>query len=196
MEKQTNREHVVAVASQMFLRRGVANTSMDDVVRESGVSKSNIYYHFKSKDELLLAVLDHRVSVFREAVLEPVMRQHGTSVVAALKTFAMTITAEFERRDCVGGCPFMSLAVQAATTNPVVKERVARFFEEQTAQFEKVIAYGVSRGELRQDIDPAEAAGLLMSTIDGSLFIGTLSRDSGLLQSRVLLLLDLLRPSS
>jgi AcrR family transcriptional regulator len=48
-----NREHVVSVAARLFLLRGVTNTSMEDGVRESGVSKSNIYYHFKSKSDLL-----------------------------------------------------------------------------------------------------------------------------------------------
>jgi AcrR family transcriptional regulator len=194
MEKQTNREHVIAIASEMFLRRGVANTSMDDVVRESRVAKSNIYYHFKSKDELLVAVVDHRINLFHQSVVEPVMRQHGTTVIDALKLFVTNVTAELQGRDCVGGCPFISLAIQGASTNVAVRDRIARFFAEQTAQLETMIAYAALRGEIRQDVQPAEVAGLLMSAIEGSLFLAEVSHDGELLQRRALLLLELLRP--
>lgn len=195
MEKQTNREHVVAIASELFIRRGVANTSMDDVVRESGVSKSNIYYHFKSKDEILAAVVDHRIDLFQREVVEPVMRHHSASVMDALKAFVSNVTAELAGRDCVGGCPFITLAIQAASTNVAVKERIARFFADQTATLEKMIAFAVLRGEIRKEVQPAEAAGLLMSTIEGSLFLAEVTHEPEILESRALLLLQLLRPS-
>ena len=44
-----NRTKAVEVAAQLFLRQGYAYVSMDEVVRVSGVSKSNIYYHFKNR---------------------------------------------------------------------------------------------------------------------------------------------------
>jgi TetR/AcrR family transcriptional repressor of nem operon len=194
MEKQTNREHVVAVASDLFLRRGIAETSMDDVVRESRVAKSNIYYHFKSKDELLVAVVDHRIAHFEQAVLEPLTSRPATSVMAGLQRFVESLTAELAGRDCVGGCPFISLAIQAAETNHAVKERVARFFKEQTQQLEGMIAHGIALGEVRPDLQPAEAAGLLISAIEGSLFLAEVNHDSRLLERRALLLLELLRP--
>lgn len=192
MEKRTNREHVVAIASEMFIRRGVVNTSMDDVVRESGVSKSNIYYHFKSKDELLLAVVDHRINLFEQEIVAPVMRHHGTSVMDALKAFVWNVTAELTGRNCVGGCPFITLAIHAADTNVAVRERIARFFADQTAQLEKMIAYAILRGEIRNDVQPAQAAGLMMATIEGSLVLAEVTHDPETLQSRALLLLDLL----
>jgi TetR/AcrR family transcriptional repressor of nem operon len=194
MEKHTNREHVVAVASDLFLRRGIANTSMDDVVHESGVSKSNIYYHFKSKDELLVAVVAHRIDVFEHDIVEPVMRDHSTTVMDALKAFVQNVTAELAGRDCVGGCPFITLATQAAGTNQAVQERIARFFADQTDRLAKMIAYAALRGEIRSDVEPAKAAGLLISAIEGSLFLAEVTHDSDLLQQRALLLLDLLRP--
>jgi TetR/AcrR family transcriptional repressor of nem operon len=195
MERQTNREQVVATAAELFIRRGVANTSMDDVVRASGVAKSNIYYHFKSKEEILLAVLDHQIDQFEREIVEPVVKHRSASVMDSLKLFVARLAAELAGRDCAGGCPFITLGTQTAGTNPAVKERIARFFTDQTAKLERMIAYAMLKGEVRKDLKPAEVAGLLMSTIEGSLFLAEVNHAPELLERRALLLLDLLRPN-
>lgn len=59
-----NRTKAVEVAAQLFLRQGYSYVSMDEVVRVSGVSKSNIYYHFKNKEELLQAVVQYWIAQY------------------------------------------------------------------------------------------------------------------------------------
>ena len=56
--KRSNKNRVIETAASLFLKVGYTYTSMDEVVQQSGVSKSNVYYHFSSKEELLLAVID------------------------------------------------------------------------------------------------------------------------------------------
>ena len=48
---------IVDTALRIFLLNGYDKTSMNDIVRESGVTKGGIYYHFPNKDELFLAVI-------------------------------------------------------------------------------------------------------------------------------------------
>src|SRR5207245_11721423 len=50
---------------------GYKHTSLDDVLRESGVGKGNFYYHFKSKEELGYAILDQVIASFLAETLEP-----------------------------------------------------------------------------------------------------------------------------
>jgi TetR/AcrR family transcriptional repressor of nem operon len=194
MERQTNRERAVATAADLFIRRGLAQTSMDDVVRESGVAKSNIYYHFKSKEELLLAVVEHHIQAFEQGVIEPLLRQPEVSPMDALRRFLEALTTELTGRNCEGACPFISLTMQVSSTNAAVRGRVAQFFTDQTIRLEPLIRAAMHQGEIRGDIDPADASGLLMSAVEGSLFLAEISRDSTLLQTRGSLLLTLLRP--
>lgn len=51
------RDFILEKAKELFIQKGYAGTSMDDLVRYSGVSKGSIYYHFKSKDELFLQLI-------------------------------------------------------------------------------------------------------------------------------------------
>ncbi|UUZ95562.1 TetR/AcrR family transcriptional regulator [Paenibacillus sp. P25] len=113
----------------MFLKHGFNTTSMDDVVKQSGVSKSNIYYHFKSKDELALAVLEANI-----AMLDGFYEQASgeTGAAGKLRRYTDLLIGELTGRDCAGGCPLMSLMVEAGKTNEAVRVRLERFFEEQS----------------------------------------------------------------
>ena len=56
------RDRIVRVAERVFLRSGFSLVLMDDLARELGMSKKTVYSHFASKEDLLRAVLVHRVS--------------------------------------------------------------------------------------------------------------------------------------
>ena len=76
----STRQHIVDVARQVFATHGFGRTSLDAIGLEAGVSKMTIFYHFKNKEELVIASLEeaHREcmsAVFSEAVEEAA--RHG-----------------------------------------------------------------------------------------------------------------------
>src|SRR5882762_3936828 len=60
-DAQRNRERILEVAKGAFTRSG-ANTSLDDIARAAGVGPGTLYRHFPSRDELVLAVIDDRLT--------------------------------------------------------------------------------------------------------------------------------------
>ncbi|MBW3567769.1 MAG: TetR/AcrR family transcriptional regulator [Proteobacteria bacterium] len=66
MSKKTTREHIVKAADQLFYRFGFEHTSFADIADEVQISRGNFYYHFKSKDEILDAVIDKRLADRRQ----------------------------------------------------------------------------------------------------------------------------------
>jgi len=60
--------------------KGYQATTLDDVLRDSGVGKGNFYYHFKSKEDLGFAILDQVVSAFLERTLDPCFSEASTLV--------------------------------------------------------------------------------------------------------------------
>jgi len=56
------RQRIVAAADQLFYQQGYENTSFSDIADEVGISRGNFYYHFKTKDEILNAVIETRVT--------------------------------------------------------------------------------------------------------------------------------------
>ena len=62
MSDRTTREHIVEAADRLFYRQGYEHTSFADIADVVQISRGNFYYHFKSKDEILEAVIDERLA--------------------------------------------------------------------------------------------------------------------------------------
>src|SRR5881275_588320 len=74
---RSTREAILEAASRLIHVHGYNHTSLDDVLRESGVGKGNFYYHFKSKEELGYAILDQAIASFLAETLEPCFSDPG-----------------------------------------------------------------------------------------------------------------------
>ncbi|MFC1887233.1 TetR/AcrR family transcriptional regulator [Candidatus Cloacimonadota bacterium] len=57
MKKDKTKQKIINTSLKLFLLNGYDKTSMNDIVRESGITKGGIYYHFTNKDDLFLAVI-------------------------------------------------------------------------------------------------------------------------------------------
>ena len=66
MSGRTTREQIVEAADQLFYRRGYEHTSFSDIAEVVQISRGNFYYHFKSKDEILKAVIELRLANTRK----------------------------------------------------------------------------------------------------------------------------------
>lgn len=173
----TNKEHVVEVAAQLFLEKGFVYTSMDEIVRVSTVSKSNVYYHFSNKEELLAAVIDFWIATYRKN-LETVLSQSNLSVEEKILLFLENLSIGIEKRDFQGGCPFITLAIQAPNDAPFIKEKIGHFFMDLTLICEQLIREGIETREFRQNLDSKEIAHLFITNLEGALFLAEIKKDS------------------
>lgn len=60
MSEISTRERIVAAANRLFYREGIGRVSVDAIAEEAGLTKRSLYYHFRSKDDLVAAYLDYR----------------------------------------------------------------------------------------------------------------------------------------
>jgi AcrR family transcriptional regulator len=65
-QDDTTRTRIVHAADELFYRRGFENTSFADIAHAVGISRGNFYHHFKSKDEILSAVIGVRAAMTRD----------------------------------------------------------------------------------------------------------------------------------
>ncbi|MES1201439.1 MAG: TetR/AcrR family transcriptional regulator [Pseudomonadota bacterium] len=68
--RDRKRAQIIAAARETFFAQGYAGASMDQIAVRSGVSKATVYAHFRSKDELLLAVAEEVLQAVRSAMTE------------------------------------------------------------------------------------------------------------------------------
>lgn len=111
MSDKTTRDLIVEAADGLFYRQGYANTSFADIAGAVQISRGNFYYHFKTKDEILDAVIAHRLAT-TAAMLER-WAQAGATPIERLRSFAHMLVAN---RDPIMryGCPVGSLCGELA----------------------------------------------------------------------------------
>lgn len=111
-EASEARERILETADRLFYQDGVRAVGIDRIIAESEVAKMSLYKHFPSKDDLILAVLQHReVSVL--AFFRSAMARHGKKAKSPLRAFFAALKDFFESPG-FRGCPFQNAAVELA----------------------------------------------------------------------------------
>ncbi|MEG0255939.1 TetR/AcrR family transcriptional regulator [Vagococcus sp.] len=180
--KISNKKRVIEVAALLFFQEGYTYTSMDEVVKKSGVSKSNVYYHFSSKEELLLAVIDYWIDAYQSNI-EEVMKQTDLSLSERMLTFLEGLASSIEQRNYQGSCPFITFIMQSPNDDLDVKEKINHFFDDLTSICEHLIQQGIETKEFRKDINAKETAQLFINNLEGALFLAEVKRDSSIITS-------------
>jgi TetR/AcrR family transcriptional repressor of nem operon len=106
-----NRQRIIDAADNLFYRRGYNQTSFQDISDATGIPRGNFYYYFKTKDEILDAVVNSRV-----ADLSIMLNQcESETDDARERLLAFSNMLKFKRDDVVqSGCPFGSLSSELA----------------------------------------------------------------------------------
>lgn len=190
--KLMNRKRVIEVAAVLFLEKGFAYTSMDELVRVSKVSKSNVYYHFSNKEEILEAVVDYWIATYNHAI-EEILNQQQFSVEQRIIMFLTHLSQGMQEREFNGACPFITLAIQCPAQAIQLKERIGVFFAELQSKVCLLIMQGIERREFRSTIQPEEVATLFVTNLEGALFIAEAQKDVSIIIKTAQQFMQLLR---
>jgi len=151
-------ESLLAVAVKLFNERGYDGTSMEDLSRKLGITKSAIYHHVPSKQELLrLAVNRALDGLFAEAA--KVDSADGRAVDRLEQLVRGSVVVLVER------LPFVTLLLRVRGNTKVERDALARRREFDHIVSE-LVGKAVAEGDLRSDIDPSTVARLLFGMVN------------------------------
>jgi AcrR family transcriptional regulator len=119
------RERILSTAYDLFRRHGLRAVGVDRIVAEAGVAKMTLYRHFRSKEELVLAVLDRREDLWSRGWLEREVERRGDSARARLLA-TFDAFDEWFRRDDYEGCLFVSALVESRDSTSTIAAASAR----------------------------------------------------------------------
>ena len=60
-EAEIRKSEILDTAERLFVSKGYENTSTTDILNEIGIARGTLYYHFKSKEDILIAMIDRQV---------------------------------------------------------------------------------------------------------------------------------------
>jgi AcrR family transcriptional regulator len=151
-------ESLLAVAVTVFNERGYDGTSMDDLSRRLGISKSSIYYHVASKEELLQMALDRALDGLF-AVAAQIEHDDHPAIERLEKLVRGSVGVLTER------LPYVTLLLRARGNTSTERHALAR-----RRQFDDIVAQLVKEaerdGDIRPDVHPAVTARLLFGMVN------------------------------
>lgn len=161
------RQAILAHAAKVGSAEGLEAVSLQRLADDLGISKSGLFAHFGSKEELHLATIDEAARVFTEVVIRPALGEpRGAARVRSLCDHWLSY---LERRVFPGGCFFWAVAEEYDSRRPgPVRDSILEKRAYWTYTLERAIREGQEAGDIDGSVDPAQLAWELDSLMGGA----------------------------
>jgi TetR/AcrR family transcriptional regulator, transcriptional repressor for nem operon len=125
MRDKATRDHIVEAADQLFYRQGYEHTSFSDIADVVQISRGNFYYHFKTKDQILDAVINTRLANTRKMLEQ--WEIEGKQPADRIRSFIHILIAN--RADIKRhGCPVGTLCTELAKLDHASQAEANKLF--------------------------------------------------------------------
>src|SRR5262249_31985492 len=151
-----NRDTILREAARLATVEGIEGLSIARLAAAVGLSKSGLFAHFRSKEELQLATIETADRIFRAEVVEPALQ--APPGIARLRALCDQFLAHLERDVFPGGCFFASVAAEIDTHPGPVRDRALALVAEWFGQIETAVRQAQVEGSVKSDEDPTQIA--------------------------------------
>ena len=163
-QKQLRKEQIRDHAFEVFSEKGYANSSIDDIVKHSGISKGGIYLYFKSKEEIFFSLAD-RCFQNRHFIIDwDIARQDPLS---QLKKYIDTTFLNLENPNAQKGVRFMlefwNIQSRTKEVSPAAAIRYTQFSEDLIRLFR----IGILTGKFKSNLNAEALTFFIISSLDG-----------------------------
>jgi AcrR family transcriptional regulator len=163
-QKEGRRQEILAAALRCFARNGFHNTTIADVVRESGVSQGAFYLYFETKDDVIAALADDRSQ--GDALINAIAGAEADPVVGLMVLFDLhgRTLADPQRAD------ERRVAIQGwaeALRNDQIRQRLVANTARVQQEIARLVSRGQKTGRFRADADPQGVARALVALFRG-----------------------------
>ena len=158
-------EDAIKGAMNVFWRSGYGDTTMEDIVSETGVSRYGLYGTFGNKKDLLLAAMRHYEQTMGETVWAG-LRRPDSGRAEIIEHWQM-LRAHAEDECFCNGCLIVNVAAEVAPHDPDIAAEVQRIDQEHAALFARAIRNGQDAGEIAAAVDPEGVGKMLVALSRG-----------------------------
>ena len=162
--KKPTRQRLIEAARELFLSKGYEASSVADVLARAEVNSGSLYYFFKTKEQLLLAVLDEYVDLLEPMVLRPAFERVNDPldrVFAVLAGYRQMLVMS----DCRLGCPIGNLALEMSEKSEAVREKIALNFRNWRKAIRQCLVD--ARDRLPPNLDRHKLAAFILTVMEG-----------------------------
>jgi AcrR family transcriptional regulator len=162
---EQSRSAILQAAGRLATVEGIDGLSISRLADEVGMSKSGLFAHFGSKEELQLATVDAASTVFDEQVIDPAAV--ASSGLGRLQTLVDGYLRHVQSETFPGGCFFASVLAEVDMRPGPVRDRLVAFLGDWLGLLEAAVQDAQAEGA----IDPGEDPGQVVFEIEAFLFL-------------------------
>lgn len=151
-------ERILAAAQQLFAQKGFAATSMQEIAQQAGVSKSNVFHHFKSKEDLYVAVIGCACGEAHDRVVT-LLGGEGAFAERLKRMMRADLEFMFENPERA----HLVLREIASTQPNDATQLAPALLRRNAVEMVETIRAAQRAGEIRADADPAAVALLVLA---------------------------------
>lgn len=168
--RQFDEDAVLRAVCDQFWDTGYAATSLQDLMRVSGLGKGSLYAAFGDKHELFLKVLRRYVASIDRGLRRSV--DSAPRAVDALRSFVMSPVGDDDGVSARRGCLLANSTTELASADPVVVAQARQAYEMTTAILAEGVARAQAEGDLPASADPVGTARALLAAQQGVTYMG------------------------
>jgi AcrR family transcriptional regulator len=157
------RSSILAAASSLMAEHGSRGTSIAAVAQRAGLTDAGVLYHFKTKKDLLLAVVEQFDSGVERSLAEGGSR--GIELIRAMRDWGIGMEQVPEIQSLL-----IVLTAEQLHEDGPARDYLTRRYRRLLDRYTKAFADAVAAGDLRADLDPAFEASAFVAHLDGIRF--------------------------
>lgn len=170
---ERTKQFIIEKAAPVINRKGMAGTSISDIMEATGLAKGGIYGNFENKEQICEEAFDHIMAGIRSSILQELSRHcsYQDKLLALFNYYKSTLGGAENY-----GCPMLNFGVEADDTNPEMRERVANALAKSTSLIADLVKKGIIAGEFPKCINPSEFSVRAFAMIEGALWMCRIQR--------------------
>lgn len=167
------RDLIIKTSLALFNKKGYSQTSIQDIMSETGLPKGAIYRRFENKNEIALASFEYAGGIIWSHFFEATKSKES----ATEKLIAMCHVYQdaVHNPPVDGGCPLLNTAIESDYGFPELHEKASEAYNHTLLFIQSVVDEGIRSQEFRQDVNSYSLASFIFSTIEGAVMASRLS---------------------
>src|SRR5665647_1395243 len=161
---ERTKRFIIEKSAPIINRKGMAGTSLSDIMGATKLAKGGIYGNFESKDEICLEsflYLTQKLTIRLDRAVS-----NGKT---ARERFLNLLEAYKDNKNTEGGCPILNFGAEADDTNPSMKENVKRSIRMSQKRIFDIVSEGIANNEISSAINPKNFSMKVFAMIEGAI---------------------------
>lgn len=153
--------------AELIYLKGYNSTGLQEILQAAGVPKGSFYFHFKSKEDYVLQLMDY-FGDFMFAWLDKTLNEPDKSPLTRLRTFFQEFLAYYKGNGYKGGCPIGNLSQEMGDINDTIASKAETLLGGMKIRFIKTLLEAQHQDEISSSIDVETTADFIINSWQGA----------------------------